>query len=154
MGEVRVDYCEAKIGRTVFARIRPGTDLFEGITKVLKDKGIENGWVQMIGSLEKTSYHYLEANNSKLGAGYGPAISKGFPVELVGAMGLICQGGLHIHGSMCGDDGVFYGGHLNAGECPSLATIEVMIVEVLGGGFERAYDPDADMVQFHPYETE
>ena len=107
----------------------------------------------MIGSLQKTSYYYLEKNDAKLGAGYGPANNREFPVELCNAMGLICEGGLHIHASMCGDDGVFYGGHMIAGESPSLATVEVLIVEVVGGNFVRAYDPEADGNHFAPYET-
>ena len=107
----------------------------------------------MIRSLQKTSYFYLEKNEAKLGAGYGPANHRTFPGELCNAMGLICEGGLHIHASMCGDDGVFYGGHIIAGGSPSLATIEVMIVEVVGGNFVRAYDPEADGTHFAPYET-
>ena len=54
---------------------------------------------------------------------------------------------------MCGDDGVFYGGHMIAGESPSLATVEVLIIEVVGGNFVRAYDPEADGNHFAPYET-
>ena len=76
-------------------------DMCEGITKILKEKNIQNGWVAMIGSLEKTSYYYLEKNDAKLGAGYGAANERTFPVELCNAMGLICEGGLHIHASMC-----------------------------------------------------
>ena len=151
--EVRVAYSEGKIGRIILARILPGTDLCEGITKILQEKNIQSGWVSMIGSLQKTSYFYLEKNDAKLGAGYGPANHRTFPVELCNAMGLICEGGLHIHASMCGDDGVFYGGHIIAGGSPSLATIEVMIVEVVGGNFVRAYDPEADGTHFAPYET-
>mgnify|MGYP005981065227 CR=1 FL=1 len=60
--EVRVAYSEGRIGRIVLARILPGTDMCEGITKILKEKNIQNGWVAMIGSLEKTSYYYLEKN--------------------------------------------------------------------------------------------
>ena len=49
--EVRVAYSEGRIGRIVLARILPGTDMCEGITKILKEKNIQNGWVAMIGSL-------------------------------------------------------------------------------------------------------
>jgi len=152
MSEVRVAYSEGQIGRIVMARILPGTDVFEGITKILQEKNIQNGWVSMIGSLEKTSYFYLEKNESKLGAGYGPANDRTFPVELCGAMGLICQGGLHIHASMCGDDGVFYGGHMIGGSSPSLATVELMIVEVVGGNYERKYDEEAEGNHFFAWE--
>lgn len=150
--EVRVAYSEGQIGRIVLARILPGTDVVAGIEKILKEKNIQSGWVSMIGSLEKTSYFYLEKNNSKLGAGYGAANDRAFPVELCNAMGLICQGGLHIHASMCGDDGVFYGGHMIAGSSPALATVELMIVEVTGGNFVRAYDEEAEGNHFAPYE--
>ena len=57
--EVRVAYSEGKIGRIILARILPGTDLCEGITKILQEKNIQSGWVSMIGSLQKTSYCYL-----------------------------------------------------------------------------------------------
>lgn len=152
--EVRVAYSEGQIGRIVLARILPGTDMCEGITKIIQEKNIQSGWVSMIGSLQKTSYFYLEKNDAKLGAGYGAENRGSFPVELCNAMGLICEGALHIHASMCGDDGNFYGGHIIAGKSPSLATIEVIIVEVTGGNFVRAYDPEADGNHFAPSQAD
>ena len=38
--EVRVAYSEGQIGRIILARILPGTDVIEGITKILKEKKI------------------------------------------------------------------------------------------------------------------
>ena len=75
-----------------------------------------------------------------------------FLMALVMVLGMLPHGGLHIHASMCGDDGVFYGGHMIGGSSPSLATVELMIVEVVGGNYERKYDEEAEGNHFFAWE--
>jgi len=151
---IRTAFTTAQAGKVIGARILPGTDLIEGVLSILKENNITSGWVECIGSLRQAEYFILEKKDPsivKLGAGYGDSIHVDGPVELFGAWGLICEGGLHIHATMCDDTGRTFGGHLIEGKCPSLATIEVFIIEAVGGNFVRKEDTEIGGNHFAPY---
>lgn len=149
--DIRVKYVTASEGKKVLGRVLPGTDVIEGIEKMAAENGIKNGWVDCIGSLRETKFFILSVQpETKAGAAYGDPIHKGGPVELISAQGLLVDGALHLHGNMCGDDGVCYGGHMIKGGSPVLVTCEVSIQEAPGLRCARGDDGEVDGSQFFP----
>lgn len=152
MDEVRVATATGTVGRVVAARIRPGTDFITAIEQICADKGIQSAWVNCIGSLQNCDYFILERKDNVLGAGYGEAHNCAYPVELLSASGLIVEGTVHLHGTICSDDGKVVGGHIIKGTAKSLATIEIFITEICGANMVRAYDPECEANHFAPTE--
>jgi len=149
--ETRVKYVQTDGGKKVLGRVLPGSDVIEGIEKMAAENGIKNGWVDCIGSLRETKFFILSVQpQTKAGAAYGDPIHKDGPVELIAAQGLLVNGGIHLHGIMCGDDGVCYGGHMIKGGSPVLVTCEVSITEDPGLNCARGDDGEVDGMQFFP----
>lgn len=154
--EVRVWSAEGDLGTTIAVRFRRGTDFIEGIKKVCEEYGIEKGFVNSaIGSFEKCSYKILASKDTKLGAGYTEPIEKEGPIELLGAMGNIAEGedgsvDIHVHATLCDEDGVVQGGHLVEGENPTLATVELNIVEVENIDMPREEDEEIGAGVLYP----
>jgi len=110
--------------------------------------------VNCIGSLQKAGYYILVPNNAKLGAGYGDVNRVEGPVELMNGMGLITEkdgkSEIHFHATMCDKKGTVFGGHIVKGENPALATVELVIHEILDIKMARQYDEEADGNHFSP----
>jgi predicted DNA-binding protein with PD1-like motif len=167
--EIRYAGSEAKLGRIIQARLKPGTDLIAGIDKVCEDYGIENGVITLgIGSLRKTAFKFLIPNDElKLGSGYGDPYFMDGPIEFLGGQGLICRledgnRAIHLHGllnrtSVEGGkptpDYVF-GGDLGVGKDknPILATMDLMITELKGVKITRKYDDETEIPTRLDYE--
>jgi len=151
--EIRVKYVTTSEGKKVVGRVLPGTDVIEGIEKMAAENGIKNGWVDCIGSLRETKFFILSKLPEKyprVGAGYGDPIVKQGPVELIAAQGMLVDGALHLHGTMCGDDGTCYGGHMIKGGSPVLVTCEVSIQEAPNLNCARGDDGEVDGMQYFP----
>ena len=152
--EVKVKSVAGIAGKQVAGRIMPGTDLITGIEKICAEHGITAGWVNCIGSLQKAGYLVLVPKKSKLGAAYGDMFTVAGPVELMNGMGIICPQdgvvGIHYHATMCDKEGAVFGGHLVKGENPALATVELVINEIIDTQMERKYDEEAEGNHFSP----
>lgn len=157
--EIRVQEVAGKEGKTVAARIFPGTDLIEGIIEVCKKNNITYGYIPTcFGSFEKAGFMYLvPQKKAKIGAGYGDVIVVEGPVEFLGGVGVICQNDgkydLHFHATMCDETGRLFGGHIVAGRNPVLTTVDVVIVEIQDVALIRKYDEETDLTQFSPEEV-
>jgi predicted DNA-binding protein with PD1-like motif len=160
--EVRYAAGEAQLGRIIVGRILPGTDLYEGISKICDDYKIENGVIcQCIGSLRQAVFKFLIPNDKlKLGSGYGEPYKLAGPIEFCGGMGIITKGEdgsrkIHFHGlfnqtkvedgkskpdyMLGGDFGV------EKGQNRILATMDLTILEINGLNIVRKYDDETEI---------
>ncbi len=147
---------EGRLGRVVVIRLKPGTDLLEGIQKACEHYQIHNGVViSAIGSLACVRFCDVEAlPEKKCGYGYGKILSLDETVELTGAGGVICSDAegninLHIHISMSDKNGKAYGGHLAEGT-KVLMTADIVLGEIEGISMLREYDEDMDVYLLSP----
>jgi predicted DNA-binding protein with PD1-like motif len=93
-------------------RMSPGTDMLEGLRKVVKDKAIRNGVILSgIGSV--TDYHYHVVSDKNLPPGEeSPKAS--MPKDLIAVQGYILDQDVHAHITLSDENSVI-GGHLEPG---------------------------------------
>ncbi len=98
--------------RIEIVRFVPGTDMLEGLKKIVADKGIKNAVILSgIGSV--TDYHYHVVSDKNLPpAEEDPQAS--VPMDLVSVQGHILNGRVHVHISLS-DVNSMVGGHLEPG---------------------------------------
>ncbi len=160
--EVRYAGGEAQLGRIIVGRLLPGTDLYEGISKICDDYNIKHGIIcECIGSLRQAVFKFLIPNEKlKLGSGYGEPYRLAGPIEFCGGMGIITLGEdgtrkIHFHGLfnqtrveggkakpdfiLGGDFGV------EKGQNRVLATMDVTILEIKGLNITRKYDSETEI---------
>ena len=148
---------EAHKGRTIAARLMPGTDLVSGIEAVCQKHHIEYGYFgSVMGSLSKATYilPYKDLT-APLGFRFCDPIEQYGPIELLGGHGVICQTEkgelmIHLHAQGMTPDRVAFGGHFSAGGNPVLATIDLVIVEFDGAKLMRRHDPESGLMVFSP----
>ncbi|MFD2445423.1 PPC domain-containing DNA-binding protein [Bacillus sp. CGMCC 1.16607] len=142
-------------GKTVAARLLPGTDLITGIEQVCKENGIKYASIlNCFGSLLRSGYFYLVPKvNSKIGAGYGELNEVEGPIEFLNGTGVVCQRDnqyeVHIHGTMCDHKGNVFGGHLVKGKNQVL-TVDLVLVEIEEMALLRQFDDETEGNQFYP----
>lgn len=155
--EIRVSSAAGRAGRVIAARILPGGDFLEGIEKICRDNGVRYATVVCcIGSLQKATFCILAPmDERKIGFGYGePFVVEG-PVEILSAQGLVCEGedggvDIHLHAVLCDKKGSVIGGHVVPGGNPTLATIDLVLTEVVDARLMRRYDPETELTMFTP----
>ncbi len=155
LSEVRYEAAETQVGRMIVARLKPGTDLIEGIERICRDFHVRNAVVCCsIGSLQKATFQYLISKpETKLKSGYGDPLEIGGPIEFTAGMGIVCQNEkgemvTHFHAVFSDyrpspDHG--YGGHMVKGKNPILATMDLLILEVSGIDVIRKYDDETEL---------
>ncbi|HEV7779672.1 MAG TPA: PPC domain-containing DNA-binding protein [Chitinophagaceae bacterium] len=112
-------------------RLKPGEDLKEGIERIVKEKGINAGWVATCaGSL--TDYSIRFANQP------GPNTGNGH-FEIVSLSGTVSINGSHLHISISDSTGKTIGGHLMPG-CKIYTTAEIVLESTDKYEFTREKD--------------
>ncbi|MCW3975660.1 MAG: DUF296 domain-containing protein [Candidatus Bathyarchaeota archaeon] len=167
--EIRYAGSEAKFGRIIQARLKPGTDLMGGLHKICEDYRIKNGVITCcIGSLRRTAFKFLIPNEAlKLGSAYGDPYEMDGPIEFLGGQGLICEledgnRAIHLHGLLnrtSVENGkpkpdFVIGGDFGVGtdKNPILATMDIMIMELKGVNITRKYDDETEIPTRLDYE--
>jgi len=112
-------------------RMRTGTDLLEGLTKVVVDKHITNAVIlSAIGSV--TDYHYHVVSDKNLPpAEEDPQAS--VPMDLISIQGFVFNGRIHAHITLS-DENSSIGGHLEPGT--KALTFFVIALGVLPGNID------------------
>lgn len=148
---------EAHKGRTIVARLLPGTDLVSGIEAVCKAHHVQYGYfASVIGSLQKATYVIAVPDaTALLGFKYCDPIEQSGPIELICGQGVICQSEsgelmIHLHAQVETSDQKAFGGHFSAGGNPVLATVDLVIVEVDGAKMMRRFDPESGLIMLSP----
>jgi predicted DNA-binding protein with PD1-like motif len=152
MTEVRTIHANGRFGKVVPVRLRPGTDVMDGLKRVCEEQGIKHGAVLGgIGSLRQLSFQVLTPKpETKLGAGYTePQVVPG-PVEIVSLQGVIFQSEegetlLHVHGTFSDQFGKVFAGHVVAGANPILATLDGVIAEMADVRLVRRMEPEVGL---------
>ena len=148
---------EAHKGRTIAARLLPGTDLVDGIEAVCRTHNVKYGYfASVMGSLQKATYVIAVPDAAApLGFKYCDPITEEGPIEFICGQGVICQSDkselmLHLHAHGVTPSGKNFGGHFSSGGNPVLATIDLVVVEVEGAKLMRRYDPAVGLIMFSP----
>lgn len=93
-------------------RMRTGTDMLDGLRKVVKDKAIRNG-VILAGIGSVTDYHFHVVSDKNLPPSQeNPKAS--VAKDLIAVQGYILDGDVHAHISLSDENSVI-GGHLEPG---------------------------------------
>lgn len=156
---VDLEMAEGKFGKVIAFRMKPGTDVQEGLLEACKRSDIKNGViVSAIGSLDgAVFFDAVERSDLKSGYGYGDALTLVGPIELTGASGIVCHDdsgeiNLHVHMSMSDRYGNAHGGHLAEGT-KVLLTVDVVIAEIQDLVMGRAFDPNLGGLVFAPRQS-
>ncbi|KAB2332830.1 PPC domain-containing DNA-binding protein [Bacillus mesophilum] len=152
---IHAHFAEGFEGKTVVARLLPGTDLLSGIEEVCRANQMQYATISScFGSLKKAGYVYLvEKPETSIGAGYGELISRNGPIEFLNGTGIVCQRDdqfeTHIHGTMCDKNGAVFGGHLIKGE-NTVLTVDLVLKEIKNMTVLRTFDPETGGYQLYP----
>lgn len=153
----RILTAEGRPGRIIAARLLPGTDFMQGLMQVCKEHSMNNGIIlSAIGSLKKTIFlDPVERPDLKAGYGYGEPLESDGPIELLAAAGFICHADdgevlLHVHATMCLEDGEAFGGHLVDEGNEVLLTADVVLMEIDGIDMARKMDEETEILMFSP----
>jgi uncharacterized protein len=153
--KIRAHYAVGNTGKTVAARLLPGTDLLTGIEEICKKTGIKYASVtNCFGSFQKAGYFYLVPKpESPVGAGYGDLAVLEGPIEFLNGTGVVCQRDdtyeIHLHGTFCDQVGKVFGGHMVKGENPVI-TVDLLLTEILDMELYRKFDKETGGNQFYP----
>ncbi|MFX1519405.1 MAG: PPC domain-containing DNA-binding protein [Promethearchaeota archaeon] len=156
--EVRYQATSGKLGKVIIGRLLSGTDVIEGIEKICKDHNIKSAFVSVsIGSLQKATFLLAMAKQgTKLGIVYTEPIEVPGPIEFLSGLGIVCEGEkegeleTHFHATFSNEKQEVYGGHLVKGKNPTLATIDLSIIEVKGIKIARKFDEETGFVLISP----
>jgi predicted DNA-binding protein with PD1-like motif len=108
----RIQSVTTDFERIEIIRMKPGTDMLEGLNMVLKEKKINNA-VILTGIGSVTDYHYHVVSDKNLPpAQEFPKAS--VPMDLVSVQGYILNGRVHAHIALSDENSVV-GGHLEKG---------------------------------------
>lgn len=117
-------------------RLKPGTDLLEGIEAYVKEHKLRAAVViSVVGSVKKAKIRFSDAKEATEIPGPFEIVS------LVGTSGFGNEGGRHFHIAVSDRTGKTMGGHLVEG-CPIYTTAEVVLGELKDLEFARKVDPE------------
>lgn len=157
---MRIQSVEGRLGRTLVARLLPGTDMLEGIEETCRRHNVKYAVISCaVGAFKKATFVYpIPKDSAKIGIVYSePVVIEG-PVEFLGGQGIVCQSEdgkylLHFHGSCSDKKMQIWGGHFTVGNVV-LATLDLIIQEINGVNMIRRFDEETGFVQFSPEDLE
>jgi len=145
-----------KPGRTIVARLRPGTDLLTGLKELAEEHGIKAAYIPaIIGGVDGAIIEVARPSAESPVGVVAKKIELTGPIAICGAQGMICEmedGSIepHIHITFVDSNGHLHGAHLEAGAAPVTTTADVIMQEVLGVKFGRGFDEDVKTTLFFP----
>ena len=151
-------FARGAISRAAAFRLRPGEDVFEGIERVCRENGINNGVIiSGVGSLKQASYCVPEDRKDGSYTYGDPYIRKG-SFSVTSLSGMICtteDGSLlpHVHMTIAEGEGASFGGHMVKG-CIVSVSLDIVIGEFSGMIMGRRYDEELQMPVFNPQECD
>lgn len=147
---------QGRAGRIIMGRLLPDTDLVQGIEELCVRNNIKHGIISTcIGSLKQAAFIYaLPKKGEFYDIVYSePVIEKG-EYEFLNGQGLVAvdEAGkfqMHLHATISNSDMSLNGCHIVEGNIV-LATIEVVITEILDIDFQREHHEESGFYFFNP----
>ena len=157
--EIQTEYAVSEMGRILFGRLAPRTDLVPGILSICAGAGIRFGYIPtLIGSLSCNRFVYAKRPPAKTpdrpsGFVFCKPIERTGPFEILSAQGTLGQSKdgkpfLHLHALLCDEKDRIFGGHILEQGCLVLATIEVVVRETQGVRLIRCPDEETGVRLF------
>jgi predicted DNA-binding protein with PD1-like motif len=110
--ETKIQSVTTRFERIEIIRMKPHTDMLEGLNKFIKDKNIKNAVILSgIGSVTDYHFHVVSDKNLPPAEEYPKA---SVPMDLVSVQGYILNGRVHAHLALS-DENSMVGGHLEKG---------------------------------------
>jgi len=126
------------VKRTIIGHLKSGTDLYDGITRIVQEHNISAGRVTGIGAVQRAKLAY-----------YDQKLMKYFDIDVNEPMEIVSLNGnvslkdgkpfVHAHVVLADEKGNGKGGHLLAGGTPVFAC-ELTIEEYEGPQLTRGFD--------------
>lgn len=159
-GTASIRYAAGALGRVVVGRFAPGTELLDGLARLVEGAGIRSGVILGgAASLESARLRNVRSRPAEwpITDANRVYLDLDGPLELLSIAGNISRrddGGLHLHAHVvvsAGGDrpGACYGGHLVEG-ARVLSTAEIVVAEVVGVDLLRHVDPETRVVELYP----
>lgn len=145
-----------KPGRCLVFRLKPGTDLMNGLKEMAEANGIKAAYIPVIiGGVNKAKIEVATPSKESPVGVVAKVIDLTGPIAICGAQGMICEkedGTIepHLHITFVDSNGHLHGGHLEAGTAPVTTTADVIMHEVEGVKFGRGFDPEVKTTLFFP----
>lgn len=128
---------EFEIGKTHLLKLDPGDDILESITGFAQERGIQAGWINFLGAVQRASLRYYDQDAREY-----LDFTLDRHLEVLSGVGNISlldgKPFVHIHAAFGDEEGAAYGGHINTG-CVAFL-IEVRIDELIGDPPVRQFD--------------
>ncbi len=146
-----------RAGRVIAARIMPDSDLLVTICDLCVENDIEFAQIgSCIGSMKKMNFVYaLNDDTQYYKIRYSDPVELTGAIEFLGAQGIVAKDNegkhqIHLHAHFSDEDMKVYGGHiLNEGNIV-LATIDLIITEILDVDIKRNYHEASRFYFFEP----
>lgn len=146
-----------KTGRLIVARILPGNEMIESIKEICKENKIEKAHINTcIGSLKKVTFAYaVSDSNYFYKIKYSKPVEINGPIEFLGAQGIVAKDDdgnyqVHFHAQFSDETMKVYGGHLLEHGNIVLATIDIVINEIIDVNIKRNYHEESGFYFFEP----
>lgn len=156
MNEIRISSAESRSGRLIAARILPGTDLIPGLLEICRRSNLKSGCVvTILGSLAGARFVLpIPDSNGTMGVRYSDPYEIEGPLEVLGGSGIIGrlddgEATIHLHGIFSDRENRFCAGHVLEEGNQVLATMEVVIQELLDVEIIRSPDEETGFTLFH-----
>lgn len=149
-----------KPGRTIVARLRPGTDLMTGLKTLAEENKIKAAYIPVIiGGVDRALIEVATPSDRSPVGVVAKKIELTGPIAICGAQGMICEndeGDIepHLHITFVDSNGHLHGAHLEAGSAPVTTTADIIMQEVLDVKFGRGYDDDVKTTLFLPSQAD
>ena len=144
-----------QISELVAARVKPGTDVIEGLLAVCRESQITAGSIEVLIGGANAVKLVVPVPDASSASGVAPKqIDVTHPVAFTGGQGMVCtredgQIEIHLHVTVVDGDRL-YGGDLVKGSAIVTTTADAIICRIEGATFLRKFDPQANAVVFHP----
>jgi predicted DNA-binding protein with PD1-like motif len=131
-----MDYAEARIGKSAFARLSENEDLLDTVTQVAMKTRIHAGFFILIGTLKSAKLGFFREGNYEI-------VEMKQPLEIISCLGNMStkEGKVfaHAHVAVSDEKGRAFGGHVMPG-CIIGVTGELVLIETSGIQLSRKLD--------------
>ena len=146
-----MEYRETKLNRSFVIRFDHGEDVLSGIQQVARDEKLESGLVFLVGALGRAKMVTGPERQEIPPQPHWVAFDDGREILAIGTIFRENdEPKIHLHSAAGRGDHAFAGCIREEGKV--FLTVEAVILELVGGGAVRAFDPVAglSLLRFRP----